>query len=217
MKRLLIITLFFTGAIAMCKNKEASSETFNGVASLNNKTFSDLTVNGVANLNTVQACSLKVNGALNAEQCTIKQATVSGAANLQQCTINQKLTVHGGCNIKNSEVKNMTVYGGLNMKNSKSSDAIHVCGQAKLTESKIHEFESNGLKNEFHDCDISGSIVINKPDTNWFLSLFQSKTQQLTLIDTVVHGDITFEQDGGKVILHGSSKIHGKIIGGTIA
>lgn len=197
----------------MCTCNEATSATFNGAVSLKNKTFTELTLNGAAELSNITASELIARGALNAEKSIFEKATISGSANLENCTCNQELVIHGSCNIEDSLLKKTVIYGSVNMENSKNVDIINVFGNANLDQSTIQDFESNGSKIDFTNCDVLGSIQIKKPKQGWFGSFFTNKKQQVTLTDTIVHGDIIFEEDGGKIILRGKSKIHGKIIG----
>ena len=209
----LTMMLLSVGFDAICK---PASATFNGSINLEDQEYDALTVNGAANFTNIKAVTLHANGALNAEDCVFEKATISGGVNLDNCLVSKTLTVHGGFHTQDSKYADVTVHGGFCAENSEITGKTIVMGGSNCTDCTLNEFVCNGRDIVFKNCDISGSITVEKLSTHWFWSFFTSEKQELKLTTTAVHGDISFEKDGGIVILKGDCKIHGKVINGTI-
>lgn len=211
---MLIMMLLGVGSDAISK---PASVTLNGSVNIENQEYDALTINGAANFTNIKAQNLLVSGALNAQDCVFEIAFISGGVNLENCLVSKKLTVHGGCYSEECKLADVNVHGGFCCENLEITGKTIVMGNSNCTDCTLQEFVSNGKETVFKNCDIAKSIVIEKPTTHWFWSLFTSDKQSLKLTTTAVHGDISFEKEGGIVILTGDCKIHGKIINGTIA
>lgn len=206
----------------------AACPVFYGAAHLTGQTYKNITIYGAGHLTYVTAASIKTNGSLHADSCTFDTVNINGGAHLSQCTITEQITIKGGCHIKHSQIRDISVYGGLHLQDTKITGNTIVRGGTHVNHCEINEFTGNGTKNEFKDSTVSGSMLIEKPYNNdeswsffsWIKSLFFTqtrKTQQIILTNTHVHGTISFEKEGGLVILQGSSQVHGTITNGTIA
>ena len=202
----------------MSKPKELSSATFNGVANLKHQEFKKLTIHGSAHFTDVDAQDLHVSGAICAQDCTFEKVEISGAVDFKNSSVLQNLVVHGGCNVTDSKLCDVVVRGGLCAEDSKITGKTVVAGGASFNHCAVNDFVTNGTNSEFKESDVAGNILIEKSDSGSFFSLFRSaKKQEIKLVGTVVHGDVTFEKEGGIVILKDSSKILGKIVNGTVA
>lgn len=80
---------------------------------------------------------------------------------------------------------------------------------ASFENAELNQVEVGAVEANFDYCTVD-SIVMKQLEGD-----FASKKQIVYLRNTIVEGDITFEQGDGHVILEGSSKVKGKIIGGT--
>lgn len=217
MKKIIFAAFCLLNFDMLGKPTHESSATFNGVANLENQNFKKLTVHGAANFEKVKASDLHVHGALNAKSCEFENAFISGGVNLEMCVVTAKIFINGGFHAKGSQFYDLSVVGGCSTQNCKISGKLVVAGGAMLTGCKINEFVANGNEHEFKNSDVAGSLKIEKPNGGWFWWFFGKKTQEIRLIDTIVHGDIVFEQEGGIVKLSGNSKIFGTIKNGKIA
>lgn len=129
----------------------------------------------------------KVMGSLNAERVTFNNVDVNGSAMLNDLTIKGSLTIYGSVFLNDSEVKGtVTLNGSLFIDDAEVKDVI--IQQGSLT---LYKAETR-------------TITVNAPGAT------------INISDSTVKGDIRFSQPGGKVILMGSSKVHGKVINGTI-
>jgi hypothetical protein len=181
-----------------------------------NSEFVQVSISGGVKLqNCSVSQSLEVAGGLSAENSEFVKASISGGGNLKDSSVSQKLDVSGGFSAKNSDFCEVTVHGAGWMQDSTVNGTLKVGSGAKLIRCKIHDFVSSGSENELKNCDVAGTMTLEKPEVGKFLSFFVSrKHQEIRLIDTVVHGDIIFEQEGGKVVMKGNSRVDGKIING---
>ncbi|MBM18087.1 MAG: hypothetical protein CL947_03425 [Epsilonproteobacteria bacterium] len=80
---------------------------------------------------------------------------------------------------------------------------------ANFENAELSDVEVGAVEANFDYCEVK-SIVMKQLEGD--LSL---KKQTVYLRNTIVEGDIIFEQGNGHVIVEGSSKVKGKIIGGT--
>lgn len=155
--------------------------------------------------------TVTINGVANVRNQSYDSLLVNGAANLEHVTIVQKLEVNGTCNVESCTITHAFIKGALSVEDSTISGKTHVIGNANFEDSILKEVETTSRKVVFEDCKVE-SITMAQWDDWWFFK----RTRKVILEDTVVSGDITFEDEGGVVILKGSSKIEGSIVGGSV-
>lgn len=235
--------------ITQNNNKPRKDATFYGAANVNGGVFDNVTVNGAGTVNNITATTLKINGAGTITKSTIdKTLTVNGGTTLNDVIVHGQFIGNGGVTINDGSFEDVVVRGGVTVKNAKISGKLECRGGVTIIDTTVAESANlfGGIKSirsefakdlelcwgangkmTFEDCTISGSVSVkkNNPVTGWFGGLFDwfsssnSKIQELVLKNTVIDGDVTFEEDTDvkKVIyLHGSSKIIGTVKGATV-
>lgn len=198
------------------------SKTINGFAVLELQSFTCLTINGSAALDDVTILKkLSVNGSASLEKVKVGQIIkIHGSLSAEDCKFHSVI-VHGGVTLENTTAHDLEVHGGLSCENVNiTSDAI-IFGGASFEKSHLQNVEITAKNAHFSDSRVQ-TITLKKNNCSGFWSccvaLFNSyKEQTIELHDTIVKGDVIFEDAPGVVILKGNSKIHGNVINGTLA
>lgn len=185
-----------------------------GVVNISSQHCSNLSVTGVANLEEMTVDkTLSVTGPVNAQKCQFGNASIIGAVNFKDVMIHQKLDVTGAFNADDCKLQTINITGEIALSRCDIEQEAKLCGGVAAQDSKFHaDILLDGNKFAFQNCNVVKSIMVKKE--SWFNWWF--KTQTILLKNTVVHGDIIFETEGGIVELHKSAKVHGKIIGAKI-
>lgn len=119
-----------------------------------------------------------------------KELTIHGTLTLNDVLAKKLITVNGTAIVSDSKLKSITVCGCLNAKNSSFTDV------------KLYTTE----------CDMQSSTAsqITVDSKN------QTKAPVIRLVDSTIHGDITFKDQQGTVIVSGKTVITGEIINGQL-
>jgi len=164
-----------------------------GSLSVTHSKLQALTVNGTVNLTDVTiAKKLTVNGSVSAEKSTIQKLTANGTVHLGHSTITRLSKINGRLYAHHAIFKDLSTINGRLDANHATFDRIKINAKIiNLTDSKTKK------------------ITVVKPN--------KPVQQVITLHNTSVDGDIVFKGGNGKVILRGTSKVAGNIIGGMPA
>lgn len=156
---------------------------------------------------------------------TIQNLNHSGHIEIADTTIRGTATINGTINVKNSRFselfvngdividdstvsKNLTVNGSMDADNSRFEAAVRINGMIAAESSQFSQgITVHGNHAEFEECKLH-SLQIKKPQG--------VALQEVYLEETIVQGDIVFEQEGGVVLIDSQSKIMGSLKGGTI-
>jgi hypothetical protein len=231
MKKIIALVLIILGytMINSQSSPTPADATFNGSAMLSNQTFKTLTIRGSGMLDHITANTIDVKGSAIVSNSIVETAQISGSCDARHCTITN-VTIKGSGNLLHCTFDQLNAFGSINLMNSTVNNKTIIHGKPTITDSTIHDLTANGHDIQCTSSKILGSVLIEKSTqsdflwsfASWINSFFSSsptkklKQQILTLTDTIVHGDITFEQEGGLVILKGNSKIMGKVVNGAV-
>lgn len=190
------------------------SEKINGSASLQSKRLHDLTVNGSAALEDVTVDGqLKIYGSVSSESCNFYNAEIHGSAAFEDVRVAKSLIVHGSYAAEHSDLEDVVIYGSSNFAHCDIQGTCNLTGSADLEHSEVHHgITFLGAELTIASTVVHGNISVVK--RSWFWSLFQS--QKIKVSHAELWGDIVFEAPGGRVEMDRSSKIHGKVINGSV-
>lgn len=164
---------------------------------------------GSAQMKDAQLKDLHHSGELELEKVKISGAAIiNGHLQATESLFND-LTVNGQSELKESQAQGTTsVNGALQAKESKFDGNLTVHGQLEAKDSKfLKKVIITSSKIEFTNCELQ-DLTIKSTKTD--------KQQILTLDDTKINGDVTFESGNGLIKMDKASKIAGKVTGGTI-
>ncbi|MBM18088.1 MAG: hypothetical protein CL947_03430 [Epsilonproteobacteria bacterium] len=150
-----------------------------------------------------------IHGSTNLEHTSYINLIVNGSANFQHIQVEKQLQVNGSLQASDCIFKKVQVNGSFELEDSNVSELVQVNGLAEFQDCQLHKVELASAEVTFDDCQIY-TIHIKKINNS------SNDSQTVVLDDTVIQGNVTFESGTGKIVLEGSSKIVGKIIGGTI-
>lgn len=208
-----IIVSVFAVHIALSSLVVALDESFMGGVNLHSQSFNSLNVSGAAVLQDVTVDNkLSVTGSLNAKKCKFENAAINGLVDLDNVVIPGILSVKGPFTAENSQLGLVTIAGSASMNNCSVANNLEVSRGLTLNHCRLEQnLKSSGTELILKDSNVQGSVSVDK--LSWLFSWF--KQQTIKLHDTVIHGDIVFEKQGGAVDLIGASNVHGRIINGT--
>jgi len=179
-----------------------------GSTEIKSRTVNNLTIHGTTDLDDMTINGpLAVYGRLHGSDLKVKGAiTIHGQATLHDIVCADDVTIHGQANLKGIDVSgDLVVHGQLNIKRGSILGTTHVHGQAYIDKSTMADLMAHS-----EEITIKNSTLKN-------ITLKQSYGRKIvvTLIDSTVDGNITFENENGIVVLKNDAKVQGKIIGGT--
>lgn len=178
---------------------------------LNIKAFAKdvFTINGSSHLNKGEYDSLEVNGALTFKELFIKDSIVVNGrihGNDLKC---RTIEVNGSVEIDRLWAQNVESNGLFLGQNIDISGDAEFNGRVEIKTGKLHNIQIVSIKSTIIDTEVNGNIWVKK------LNNFKSNellTQILELKgDTIVSGDVVFEEEG-EVYLFDGAKIEGKVI-----
>lgn len=148
---------------------------------------------GAAQLNNAMYDTLTVNGAASLDHVTVHQVMhVNGSMKANDVTVGGSLIINGSAALHHAHVAKVTeINGALAAFNSTLSDIWASTDELSLTEST------------------TGPIIIHKQTKSIHTE------QRVVLNHVTVNGNITFEQEGGRVIGSRGTVIKGTVIGGV--
>lgn len=150
-----------------------------------------------------------IHGSANLEHDSYISLIVHGSADLEDVKISKDLDVNGSLKAEDCTFKEVVVHGAGSFEECKISGLIRVLGSADFDDCKLKKVEITSSSTEFEECKVS-EILMKKN------SSILNSSQKVTLKDTVVSGDVTFEQGNGIVVLKDGAKVKGKVVGGKI-
>jgi len=176
------------------------SKIFYGPVILHNQEFQVLTIYGVAKLTNVIAEQVEVQGTATLHAVEARNMNINGAVTAQNVKISENIMLNGSVLLDNTQVMGST----------------HINGALEAKKSVLHDIDIATEKIVLQDCQV-GTITMkkNRPGYN-FLGINTTKTQVVELDNTIVNGNIIFEEDGGVVILKNNAQIKGTVTRGVI-
>lgn len=150
-----------------------------------------------------------VNGFANLEHTSYVSLIINGSADLEDIKVSKKLQVNGSLEAEECTLNDVSVNGSVEFENCKISGTTTINGSAKFEDCDVKKVEVASSQVKFDESKVS-SITMKKHTD------LLGGSQKVLLDDTIVSGDVTFEQGDGTVVLEGSSKIKGKVVGGKI-
>lgn len=237
------------GIIEANSNGPKKDANFYGATSLDGGSYGNINVYGAGTLKNIKAVNLTAKGGVSIENSTIeKSLDIKGGVTLKKVTVYgpfagsggmtleggfySSVTAHGGCTIEEAEIsKDLDCNGGLTITDSSVGGDCTIKGglTAENTDfDKNIEMSFAAGESEIKNCNVKGSVFVKKSrlETGWawkFFSWVSSKEtskQELKLHNTIVEGDITFEDDSSDVerIVHvsGTTEIKGQVKGAKV-
>ena len=205
------------------------SATYFGGANLSKKKLKKVAVYGGCTLDECEVQVLQSYGGLSAvnstidqlngkggvdlKKCTItgQESTTNGGATLNDVTVDHSLNCHGSLHANGSTFNQLHANGGVDLNKCKISGQASFKGSVTAQDTRFDEKVTiHSKKTVLKECTLKQSIFVGKEVKGTL------EPQVIELTDTVIEGDVTFEQGNGKIFLKGSSKILGKVAGGNI-
>lgn len=161
---------------------------------------------GVKKIHNQENADFVINGAGELEDVTVhNNLLVNGTAILCKVLIGKKLSVNGSLSASDSSMNSLESNGCTSLKNCQIDQSIIANGSAALAECCTSDITIKGKL--FASGSHLGSICVKKA---W------AGRHVIDLTDTVVHGNIIFENTQGSVLLRGNALIMGNVIGGNV-
>jgi hypothetical protein len=210
----------------------------------NKGSLADLQSSGSAHLTGTRVLGdTNISGHLTTDSATLNSLNTSGKTELTNTTILGDAQISGALMAKGSAFNTVNVSGGTQLFTSKVQGALQVSGKLQATKTQFNDAVdvsgsmvcthctfaklvtvSGGLKATHSvfkgDVSISGSkVYFSSSELNNIVIEKNNDLQpQQIILDnhSMVHGDISFVSGNGSVILTGTSKIEGKVIGAKV-
>lgn len=161
---------------------------------------------GVQKVRNQENIDFIINGASELQEVTVhNNLKVNGTAILYKVLIGKKLFVNGSLSASDSTMQSLESNGCTSLKNCQVDHSIVAHGSAILSDCCACDITIKGKL--FAISSRLGSICVKKA---W------SGRHIIDLTDTIVHGDIVFENTNGSVFLRGNAHIFGNVIGGSV-
>ncbi|MCB9493233.1 MAG: hypothetical protein H6679_03090 [Epsilonproteobacteria bacterium] len=152
--------------------------------------------------------SLAVNGTATLKKDHIKDTlSVNGVGDLEDVKVDRLVQVNGRLKARNCTFNEVKVNGRAELEKCKILSDATIVGVLEAEDTRFEKLTIYAKKVWLKECSINQSIIFPERSDK------KKEEQVLELVDTVVKGDITFEQKDGKVLLVGQSKVLGNIIG----
>ncbi|MBL0941135.1 MAG: hypothetical protein IBJ00_00135 [Alphaproteobacteria bacterium] len=210
MKKIIVLTFLATNITIVSAIAENSSDT----SSLNSSDISN-------------QASVQNFGFARYEKKNISKVQVYGPAVFEGTTVTETAQISGPMNAEDARFKNLVVNGPCNLKGSFINEAV-LNGPVKVQKVTVTgKIEINGpLK--ARDSHFKGPISIaarkitfeGSDATNLELRTSRNaedkKGQIVILKNSIISGNITFEEGNGKVFLTRGSKVKGQVKGGQL-
>lgn len=174
-------------------------------------------------MNNVNLGSYKAHGGLDTDNSTFKNLTVFGGLDFKNLKVEGEAKIHGGAEGTGLEASVLNVYGGINGKNILVRTEAKIHGRSKLQHAVFQgEFTSHGRlhakKSKFKEIMTASKKVILEDTEVTENIIFEithnNEPQELHLKGrTIVHGNIEFISDKGKVYIENSARVLGTIKG----
>ena len=227
-----ILGLITSSIISCVYASESDTSKFSGSAKLTRQQFINLNVSGKLEAESINASGIiKVSGSAQINNSQLHDLRASGSVSLYHSQIDGSLKTSGSLKISHSKLSTgeITTSGSINSDNSTYLSPIKLSG--KLS-SELDQFDApisssgsiyaknsrfrqvinlSSNKSSWSNSSIESDIFIKSDN-----ELFSSNIPRLTFNDTQVHGNISFTQAKGLVILNGNSKIVGKVLNAEI-
>lgn len=171
--------------------------------------------------------NLHHSGQLSLKEVTVEHtAIVNGQVDAKDVKVKESTTINGELIAEDSQFETLVVNGNCKLEDVEISGAANINGQAKLTDvevkSTLNIYGQLLAKNATFKKLITANstkIVLEKSkakDITVQASHNTTETQQLTLKDSQVEGNIQFESGNGVITMDGHSKVEGKIEGAKV-
>lgn len=149
----------------------------------------------------------------------------SGELEVEKVKVTGSAIINGRFQALNSQFNELTINGQSEMKASEALGNTSINGALKVTDSKFGgSLVLNGLL-EAKDSEFLKPVTITSTKIDFINCKVQSllikttkedQQQILTLQDTTINGDVTFESGNGLVKMNKNSKISGKVNGAKV-
>ena len=227
-----ILSLITSIIISSAYASESDTIKLSGSAKLTQQQFINLNVSGKLEAESISSSGLiKVSGSAQINNSHLHDLRASGSVSLDHSQINGNINTSGSLKISQSKLSGgeLATSGSINSDNSTYLSPIKLSG--KLS-SELDQFDApisgsgsiyaknsrfrrvinlSSSKSSWTNSSIESDIFIKSDN-----ELFSSNTPTLTFNYTQVHGNISFTQAKGLVILNGNSKIMGKVLNAEI-
>lgn len=227
-----ILSLITSSIISSAYASESDTIKLSGSAKLTQQQFINLNVSGKLEAESISSSGLiKVSGSAQINNSHLHNLRASGSVSLDHSQINGNINTSGSLKISQSKLSGgeLANSGSINSDNSTYLSPIKLSG--KLS-SELDQFDApisgsgsiyaknsrfrrvinlSSSKSSWTNSSIESDIFIKSDN-----ELFSSNIPTLTFNDTQVHGNISFTQAKGLVILNGNSKIMGKVLNAEI-
>lgn len=163
-------------------------------------------------------------GLIDAKKMIYDKLTCYGAASLDTVTVEGPLIVYGKLYANELKAQNtLTAYGKMVLDDSIIKGPIYAHGNLRMNNCTVTEKMSVYGKLEAKECHL--------PEIEFYARKLKLKSsvvksiyagdkrgrKTITLIETIVEGDVLFEDGNGMVVLKKGARIKGKVTGGVVA
>ncbi|GEM_PF-5191545 len=161
---------------------------------------------GVKKIHNQKNVELILDGASKVDHVSVEDnVVVHGTATLNKVFVGKTLFIHGSLSATDSTMQRLESNGYTVLKNCQIDETIIAQGFTQLTDCKTATIKIKGsLRAKGSSLQ---SILIQK---SW------PGKHVINLTDTIVQGDVIFENIIGSVVLKGNAHILGNVIGGTV-
>lgn len=158
---------------------------------------------------------MTINGSVKLQRSSFTSLTVNGAAQVEEVSFSKEFIVNGSLDAIDSKLQNVVVNGTASFTKCKIVGLAQVAGPADFYDCELKDVQVTNLLVTFENCKVSSIVMKKLSILQRILGLF-GLCQKVELNDTVVSGDVIFEQGNGIVVLTRASRVIGNIIGGKI-
>ena len=147
------------------------------------------------------------NGSTTCKEGKVDSILINGALELNKTTI-QKLKVNGNVIANSGEIGNALINGNIEIADSKS-DSIKVNGALSAQKTVFENVEVNGIS-KFTGSTINKDLTVKRNPNS------THKLETYLYENTIINGNIIFENGEGIVYKSDKSIIRGKVLNGKI-
>ena len=178
----------------------------------NDQNHKNRVINGSANLVNAEYENVTVNGSLSFNNLSVKNKLNVNGTSFGLKLIAKIIEFNGSIEASNVKAQLLTVNGSLTGSDITITEKTKLNGPAHVNNAQLHSVDIASTIAAFIDSEITGNTVIKKVITN------DKPAKQIIELkgNTVVLGDITFEQEGGEIHLYDQAEVKGTVLNGRV-
>ncbi|MCH9756848.1 MAG: hypothetical protein K0U37_06640 [Gammaproteobacteria bacterium] len=172
------------------------------------KLFPAILLAGSAGIASANVCNIEP-GSVTCGKGTVTDLSGNGMVTVDGTTINEMTTVNGLLKANNAQFGSLEIHGTASLTQCVINDVADFKGTVTASSSQFRNLlDIYSNLSRFVDTKIDNNIHVHHTDN----------PKQVVHLEknSVVSGDIIFDDGHGEVILRGKSTVSGKVIGGEI-